>query len=266
LKFSIVTSVLNGATYLSETIRSVSGQSHADFEHLIIDAGSDDGSHDIALQAAKQDTRVRVFSRPGEALYASLLWGLDQAEGDILSWLNADDLYAPWALASVDEYLRRNSKCDWLSGLPGCWDSEGRLRFVRPEGWHSRRLIRQGWRHKDLLGFLQQESMFFSRALYGRLDGDERKAITDCRYAGDFVMWKAFAARAKLDVLPTALGGFRRHGANQSVVNMDAYMDEVRKAGAVFLPWPLRELAQFSHRAISASSAAKKAIREDLDL
>ncbi len=265
MKFSIVTSVLNGAAYLPETIRSVSGQSHGDFEHIIIDAGSDDGSHDIALEAAAKDRRVRVFSRPGEAFYPSLLWGLDQAEGDVLSWLNADDLYTPWTLAVAAEYLRRNEHCEWLTGLPGCWDGEGRLRFVRPEGWHSRRLIRQGWRHKDLLGFLQQESMFFSRPLYGRLNTDERKAIADCRYAGDFVLWKAFASHARLEVLPTALGGFRRHGANASVVNMDAYMSEVKKAGAVFLPWPLRELAQFAHRTMSASAAAKKAIREDLE-
>ena len=263
MKFSIVTSVLNGAAYLPETIRSVSGQSHADFEHIIIDAGSDDGSHEIALEAAAKDKRIRVFSRPGEAFYPSLLWGLDQADGDILGWLNADDLYAPWALATVAEYLRRNESCDWLSALPGCWDGQGRLRFVRPEGWRSRRLIRQGWHHKDLLGFLQQESMFFSRSLYGRLSADERKAVAGCRYAGDFVLWKAFAGHVRLDVLPTALGGFRRHGANASIVNLDAYMDEVKKAGAVFLPWPLRPMAQRASRAMAAYKAATLAIEED---
>ncbi len=266
MKFSIVTSVLNGASYLPETIRSVSGQTCVDIEYIIIDAGSTDGSHEIAADAAKEDSRIRVFSRPDEGLYASLLWGLDQAEGDVLSWLNADDLYTPWALSTVAGYLRRNGDCAWLSGLPGCWDAEGRLRFVRPEGWRSQRLIRQGWHHKDLLGFLQQESMFFSRTLYTALSAEERRAITDCRYAGDFVLWKAFAARSALETLPTALGGFRRHGANKSVVNMDAYMDEVRKAGAVFLPWPLRPAAQLVSRAMSAYTAAVMAIREDQEI
>lgn len=263
MKFSVVTSVLNGAAFLPAALRSVAGQSYSDVEYLVIDAGSTDGSREIALEAAAADPRIQVFSRPGERLYDSLLWGLDQARGDTLSWLNADDLYTPWTFATLASFLERNPDCEWVSGLPGCWDGEGRLRFVRAEGWRPQWLIRQGWFHGGLLGFLQQESMFFSKSLYASLTEDERNSVTQCRYAGDYVLWKAFAKRARLETLPSVLGGFRRHGANQSVVNLEAYMAEVKAAGAAFPPAPVRYAARRLYRGVSAWRAAARAIEED---
>lgn len=263
MKFSVVTSVLNGAAFLSQTIRSVTNQSYAELEYIIIDAGSTDGSVEIAEDAARSDARIRVYHREGEPLYSSILWGLDQATGDVLSWINADDLYTEWAFATIVQYLSQDENAQWLSGFPTCWDAQSRLRFVKPEGWRPQKLIQAGWFHQDLLGYIQQESVFFSRALYEALTQAERDNISSCALAGDFVLWKALAVRQPLVTIPSVLGGFRRHGDNLSVKHAAQYMTEVRAAGGYFPSIPTRMVAQYLYRIVSSVSAARLAIRAD---
>lgn len=266
MKFSIVTPVLNGAAYLAAAIASVRGQSHLDFEHLIIDGGSTDGSLDIAGRAAAADARLRVIEAPGLSQYAAIARGFDEAGGEVFAWLNADDLYAPWALSAIARKFNDEPSVGWLTGLPGCWDADGVLRFVRAEGARPRMLIRHGWFHKDLLGFIQQESVFFRASLYRGLPAPDRAAFASADLAGDFILWKRLARSAPLDVLPTAISGFRVHGANRSVRGIDAYMAEIRRDGAVFLPWPLAGLARRLYWLIAGGAALRLARREDARL
>ncbi len=263
MKFSVVTSVLNGAQFLSGTIDSVRLQSWRDHEHIIIDAGSTDASIDIIKAAAANDSRLRFYSRPGEPLYQSIVWGLSEASGDVISWLNADDLLTPWAMAAVAGSMRADETMQWVTGLPGCWDKDGVLRYVRPDVVRPQALIRNGWFHKDLLGFLQQESIFFTKSLFESLSGDDRTAVAGAALAGDYILWKRFAQRARLHPIPTVLGGFRRHQSNMSVKHADRYMDEVAADGAVILPPVIDRLARSAHRCISAVAAMHLAMKED---
>lgn len=263
MKFSVITSVRNGAAFLPDAIKSVRDQSWTDHEHIIIDAGSTDGSLEIIKDAARTDPSVRFFERPDEPLYRSIIWGLSNAKGEFVSWLNADDLLAPWAMAAVAQFVGANPQCAWASGLPGCWDREGVLRYVRPDAWRPRALIRDGWFHKDLLGFIQQESIFFRKSLFDSLSDADREAVGASALAGDFILWKRFAQRERLWTIPTALGGFRRHGANMSERRMLDYMDEVRRDGAVFLPPLIRQAAQTAHRILSAQATTQAALKED---
>ena len=237
---------------------------HRDFEYTIIDAGSEDGSVEIAETAAKDDPRINVVHRPGEPLYESILWGLDQARGDFLSWINADDLYTPWSLSAVSQHLSGENDAQWVSGLPGCWDADGQLCYVRPEGWRPRSLIKAGWFHKDLLGFIQQESIFFSRSLYASLTEEEKRGHCLLQTRRRFCPVEGVLRPGlHCKTVPTVLGGFRRHDNNQSVLSMDRYMSEVRSAGALFLPFPLRNFAQHCYRTASAAAAAKLTVNAD---
>ena len=261
--FSLVTPVLNGAQFLNETITSILSQSHGAFEYRIIDGGSTDGSIEIAEKAARGDSRLKVVVQEGLGLYSSIALGLDASEGHFLAWINADDVYAPWALSAIAQFARHRREAQWISGLPGCWDADGVLRFVKAEAWRPRLLIRQGWFHKDLLGFIQQESVFFRHDLYNCRSAAERSAFEQAQLAGDFILWKQFATRAPLTTLPTALGGFRRHGANRSIAQMKEYMAEVRAAGAVFLPKRAARLVRTLYARQSAICAGRLAEAED---
>lgn len=258
MKFSIVTTVLNGEPFIGATIRSVLSQTYVDFEYIVIDAGSTDGTHETVSRLIADDSRATLKILPGIGMYRAILEELTKVSGDILSWINADDLYAPWALERVAQYQAAQPDTLWVTGLPAAWDSKGVLTLIRPQGLYPRRLVEAGWFHRDLLGFLQQESMFFSRELFARLGRDELDYIASFKLAGDYALWRRFAGHAKLEIIPAILGGFRRHEANSSVREMDKYMSEVRRAGATFLPWPLVPLARRVYW-FAAAEAARQA-------
>ncbi|MEZ6001554.1 glycosyltransferase [Hyphomonas sp.] len=260
--FTIVTPVLNGAKFLQDMLNSLRFQTLGNWQHIIVDGGSTDGSLDILKSWCAGDSRAQLVQEEGLGLYASILRGLDMAEGQLLAWLNCDDLYAPWSLQAVWNHHNRTG-ADWITGYPGCWDDAGTLRYVRPYGWYPKGLIRKGWFHERLLGFLQQESIFFSRDLYSKLTPQEREQIASCRLAGDWLLWRCFAGHTSLNVLPSAISGFRVHGGNLSSNNLDAYLDEVRSHGGTFLPGPLARLAATSFRSLSAVRALGRVRAED---
>lgn len=261
-RFSIVTPVLNGKRFLPELIGSLRQQTYTNWQHIIIDGGSEDGSIEIARAWQAEDKRVQVQVLPGTGLYPSILAGLRLADGDMLSWLNCDDLYAPWALASVAQYRRAN-RFDWLTGYPGCWDEAGVLRYVRPYGWYPRSWIRQGWFHDGVLGYLQQESMFFSRNLFEKLSQDDLDAVAAQKLAGDFVLWRVLARHAALEVLPSTLAGFRFHSENLSRDRAGVYQQEVMLSGGKRLPRWMARLARWGFQTVSAHKALKKVSAED---
>lgn len=232
MKITVVTPVLNASWRLSQAIESLLGQSHEDWEQIIVDGGSTDDSLDIIADFAQRDSRVRLIESPGSGIYKAIFGGFAAAQGDVLSWLNADDEYTPWALAVVANRFER-SDVDWLTGFPGAWDGEGRLRFLRPYGFWPQSMIRRGWFHADFLGFIQAESIFFSRSLLNQLSPDQRRGVIEAELAGDYLLWRAFAHYARLEVAPTVLGGFRLHAANRSSLERATYMREVHGSGTL---------------------------------
>jgi glycosyltransferase involved in cell wall biosynthesis len=83
-----------------------------DVEHIIQDAGSDDGTLDWLLR----DKRVRTFVEKDAGMYDGINRGLRRATGDILAYLNCDEQYLPGTLAAVAEFFRTNPQIDVLFG------------------------------------------------------------------------------------------------------------------------------------------------------
>ncbi len=92
---SVLMPVFNGKAFLREAIESVLGQSERDFEFLIIDDGSTDGSDKIIDEAAAKDDRIRVVRRENRGLIASLNEGLELARGRYIARMDADDISLP---------------------------------------------------------------------------------------------------------------------------------------------------------------------------
>lgn len=259
---SIVTPVLNGANFIQKLIASLKSQTFNNWEHIIVDGGSTDETVDIVKSAYVDDPRCTLIERPGEGIYASVVEGFQIAKGRILGWQNADDFYTPWAFAAVLAFQQRTSAA-WFTGLPGCWDAKETLRFVRPYGWYPRTLIRQGWFHADMLGFLQQESIFFTKPAFQDLSDSERKLIANASLAGDFILWKRLAQKQSLLVLPTVVSGFRRHSGNRSHANFSIYMKEARSDGAIDLPWYAAAFCRKIFRTLSSFAALDRVDIED---
>jgi glycosyltransferase involved in cell wall biosynthesis len=245
MRFHILTPVLNGARFLNASILSIREQTWTDWKMTILDAGSADGSIDIARHHANEDSRITLKVGPDNGQYDALRKGFDVATGDVLSWLNCDDLYTPWALETVAEILSAGRK-RWVTGLPAHWDEQGRLVAVLPAGATHRYFIRHGWRHDRLLGCIQQESSFFAADLWHELTEAQKSRFAALQLAGDFYLWKCFSDHASLAAIPSVLGGFRVHGQNRSRLLAEGYHREALECGAFspagFIARPIRGL------------------------
>ncbi len=225
---TVVTPVFNGARFLRETIESVLAQTRKDFEYILVDGGSTDESREIIREYAIQDARIQTIFEPDDGIYDAVFKGIMAGSAPICCWINSDDKLMPWAFELVAEEMTIR-KIHWLTAIPALWDPNGRLFWVGSALRYPRVLVRSGWFHGRALGWIPQDSTFFTRDLLSRVPIEKINAIRRTRLAGDFLLWAEFARHERLPVLPTVIGGFRCHAANRSA--SAEYFSEIRQAG-----------------------------------
>ena len=111
---SVIVPVFNVAEHVAEAIASLRGQTLADFEVLVVDDGSTDGSGDRARAAMGDDARFRMVRQPNGGLSAARNTGLDQARGAFVAFLDGDDAFAPEFLATLHAALQQHGT-DWAA-------------------------------------------------------------------------------------------------------------------------------------------------------
>src|SRR5512136_2069559 len=127
MKISVITPSYNQSAFLKETINSIASQEvNALVEHIIIDGGSTDGS--VELLKSLGD-RVRWLSEPDHGQADAVNKGIRMATGEIIGWLNSDDLYLPGALKAVADYFRDHPECLWVYGRCSIIDDSGKKRW-----------------------------------------------------------------------------------------------------------------------------------------
>jgi len=89
---SVLMPVYNAERYLVEAVESILTQTFDDFEFIIIDDGSTDGSRPILERFARRDDRIRLVSRPNTGMTRALNEGLDLACGEFIARMDADDV------------------------------------------------------------------------------------------------------------------------------------------------------------------------------
>lgn len=106
--FSIIVPIHNAEASVEKCIEAVLAQSFSDFELLLINDGSTDGTDDICTRMAAKDSRISYFSRPWGGVSMARNYGLSHAKGDYLTFTDADDLLLPDALKTywntIQEY------------------------------------------------------------------------------------------------------------------------------------------------------------------
>lgn len=105
MKFSIVTPLYNKALYIAETVDSVLAQTYTDFEFLIINDSSTDDSAEIV--GSYTDSRIRLYTKPNEGVSAARNFGILNATGDYICFLDADDLWRPNYLQELYNTIKK---------------------------------------------------------------------------------------------------------------------------------------------------------------
>lgn len=109
-KVSIIIPSYNNASYLSEAIESVLRQSSSDFEIIVVDDGSIDGTSDVLKKYIRD---IKYFYQNNNGPAAARNRGLQEAEGEYVAFLDADDLWLPNKIAKSIDFIDRN-KFDWI--------------------------------------------------------------------------------------------------------------------------------------------------------
>jgi glycosyltransferase involved in cell wall biosynthesis len=127
-KISIVTPSLNQAQFLEKTILSVLNQNYSNLEYIIIDGGSTDGSVEIIKKYEKYLTYWVSEKDKGQA--EAINKGFQKSTGQILAWLNADDLYLPDTLFKVKNIFQKYREINFLYGHSVLLDQKDNLTRV----------------------------------------------------------------------------------------------------------------------------------------
>ena len=113
MKVSIVIPVYNAEKYLHKSVASVLTQEHADWELILVDDGSRDASGALCDELAATDNRIRAFHTPNGGVTAARSFGVAQARGEWIAFVDADDTLLPGALTVM---LAKSSDCDIVIG------------------------------------------------------------------------------------------------------------------------------------------------------
>ena len=114
MKLSIIVPVYNVAETLGRCVRSITGQSYRDFELLLVDDGSTDGSGLLADRLAQTDARLAVFHKPNGGPSSARNYALKRARGEYITFVDSDDELAPGTLAALMAIMKQNTDYDIL--------------------------------------------------------------------------------------------------------------------------------------------------------
>lgn len=211
MRISIVTPVFNGMPWLPAAVESVASQRpKVDVEHIILDAGSRDGSR--AWLDDHRDLGYSTVFEPDRGQTDALVKGFQAATGEVMSWLNADDLLEAAALATVAGAFERNPDAGIVSGRCLQIDAGGAVIGVietPPEPGY-----RELLRHPTNMA---QPATFFRADAYRRAGGLNRKYDL----AMDVDLWFRIARTDRVVLLPNeTLARFRIHPAAKSVADL----------------------------------------------
>jgi glycosyltransferase involved in cell wall biosynthesis len=163
-KITIVTPSFNRAWAIRSCIQSLQQQSVTDYEHLIIDGGSGDGTVKILQEVASVDSRVRFISEPDRGMYDAVNKGMRMATADIVAYLNTDDFYLPQTLARVLQVFAKRPDVSMVYGHWMSWHPETNFLEILP-------VFRYSAADMAVFAVLPQPSVFFRRTVFETLGG-----------------------------------------------------------------------------------------------
>jgi glycosyltransferase involved in cell wall biosynthesis len=220
-KITIVTPVFNQVRYIERTIKSIVDQNYPNLEYIIVDGGSTDGTLEIINNYSKKITKI--ISEPDKGMYYALEKGLNCSSGEIMAWLNADDLYHYNSFFIVAEIFEKFKEIELLMGRSTTFDEFDRcvhIGEIRKWSKYDFFIAKNNWP-------IQQESTFWRRSLW---DKSGSRMDKDYKLAADCALWTRFltTSNADLHIVNALLGGFRLR-KNQLSENKELYHKEVAR-------------------------------------
>lgn len=218
---TVVTPSFNQAQFIRATIDSVLSQDYQKLEYYVVDGGSTDGTVEILKSYGN---KLKWVSEKDKGQTDAINKGLRKGSGEVMAYLNSDDIYLPGTLQRVGEYYAR-AKADWITGdcvvidvagkeLSSNWLISGYKRLLM------RLYSRTTLRIADSM--LPQPSTFWSRSAWEKVG----EFNANYRYVMDYDYWLRLSAHYTPHDLGVALSGFRAQPDSKSETSRGQLMAE----------------------------------------
>lgn len=221
---SIITPVLNRVETMRTCLASVASQTYQPIEHIVVDGGSTDGTLEL-IGAHRASHRFHWISEPDKGMYDAINKGISLAHGDVLAYLNSDDLYLPWSVDVAVRALQPGIELIYgdlgillarANGKPGAFSIQFYPDF--------------DLRYYSFVGTLGQPTVFWRRSL------TEKIGPFDIRYRliGDCEYWlRAALGGARLRHIPELMAVQVEHGSTlraTEATRLSEEFDTLRRA------------------------------------
>jgi len=222
LKLSIITPSFNQGHFLEETILSVLNQGYEPLEYIVVDGGSTDDS--VSIIRRYEDKLAYWVSEKDRGQVHAINKGLEKATGDILAFINSDDVYLPGAFNAVMSYFADNPKCEWVCGDTIMFGEGYDTRLIRAEvplsaahclAW-SYLAPQPGnfWKREVVSGFQECWNYDFDHDLYVRL----------------------LLAGHKCDYIPLPMAAYRLHEVSKTIAEGHRQLEEFDRIAEFYEP------------------------------
>lgn len=226
---SVITPSFNQGAFIARTLASVASQCYSPLEHLVFDGGSTDNTLSVLLQA---ESPVEWDSQADGGQADAVNKGLQAARGDVIAWINSDDIYYPQAFARVAARFAADPALDVVYGDADHIDLQDQPFEPYPTAVWDPLLLPH-------VCFICQPALFFRRQVLDRV-GLLNPAL---RYCMDYEFWLRMAsAGCRVAYLPRKLAGSRLYPSNKTLADKPAVHREIAemllaRTGTVPLRW-----------------------------
>lgn len=238
MKVSVITPSFNQGQFIERTLQSVAMQSGAEIEHVVVDGGSTDNTVDVLK---KFGYGVKWVSERDKGQTDAVNKGIRGTNGEIIGWLNSDDIYFTEAISRAVTFFKDHPEVDVIYGMAEHIDQNDQPFEDYPsEPWNFERL-------KDTC-FICQPAAFFRRSVvekHGLLDDN-------LHFCMDYEFWLRLGkAGVRFEYLEVKLAGSRLYAQNKTLgsrVKVHAEINDVLKK--LFGKVPDRWLSNYTHAVV----------------
>ncbi len=224
---SIVTPSYQHGRFLEWTLRSVLLQDYPNLEYVVMDGGSTDETPAILERYAAQLTHLESAKDGGQA--DAVVRGFQHTTGEIMAYLNSDDVLAPGALEFVARFFDENPSVDAVYSHRVFMREDGVVDayWILPP--HSNALMKR-W------DYIPQETCFWRRRIYDAVGGID----PSFQFALDYDLFVRFMERGRMQRVNRFLGAFRRHASAKTATLVEGKVhlevERVRREHRIWMP------------------------------
>lgn len=235
-RISIVIPSYNKGDYIERTLESVLNQGYPRLEVIIQDGGSTDGSVEVIRRLARKHPKVvKWVSRKDGGQVMAINAGLRKAKGEVLTYLNADDILSKGSLAEVAKYYQKSPTASWFVGQGDIVDEEGRVNSSWVTRYKNFLLRMNSFWCLLMVNYITQPSVYISKSAYkknGPFTGTKK-------YVMEYDLWLKLGKVGMPVVIDRNLSSFRLFQGNLSSVYFNELLALDWKVAAKYTDNPL---------------------------